>query len=308
MTQRPPDTQLNSESHETKASADKGIRAAQAGILINTVLVVVKLIAGVVGNSYALIADSIESCTDIFSSLVLMGGLIVARREPTSEYPFGYGRAESLAGATIGLMLIGAAIGIAIQAVREILTPHHLPAAWTLVILLVVVIVKWAASRRVHSVGNDIDSNSVRADAWHHFSDAITSAAAFIGISIAVWGGPGWEPADDWAALACTSVIVYNGISILRTALRDLMDASPENDIVEQVRAIAKAVPDVLAIEKTLVRRSGLVYHVAIHVQAAPTTSLSRSHAIGGQVKSELRQKLPQIASVDVHMEPFGEG
>lgn len=283
----------------------QGIQVTQYGVLINTGLALVKLLAGVLGNSYALIADAVESCADIFSSLIVMGGLMVSRREPTAEYPFGFGRAESLAAAAMGLMLIGVAIGIGIEAIREILTPHHLPAFWTLPILLGVVVVKWLISRRAHNVGNEIDSTAVRADAWHHFSDAATSAAAFVGISIALWGGPGWEPADDWAALACSALIAYNGISILVETLRDLMDASPNNDIVEDIRRIASAVPEVLAVEKILVRRSGLVYHMAIHVQAEPDLKLSQSHALGGKVKAELRSKLPQLGSIVVHMEPY---
>jgi cation diffusion facilitator family transporter len=285
--------------------SDKGIRAAQLGILINTLLAVAKLLAGVVGNSYALVADAVESGTDIFSSLIVMGGLRIARRDPTDEFPFGYGRAETLATAVVALMLIGAAVGIAIEAVREILTPHHMPAPWTLVALGAVVIVKWLISRRVHSVGVEIGSTAVTADAWHHLSDAVTSTAAFVGISIALWGGPGWEPADDWAALLGTGVIAYNGLTILRSTIRDLMDATPRGEIVTEIRTIAETVPDVLAVEKLLVRRSGMVYHVAIHVQASPSMPLSDAHALGGRVKAAIQQALPRVGRVLVHMEPF---
>src|SRR6516225_2778304 len=221
-------------------STDRGIRAAQLGIFINALLAVTKLLAGVVGNSYALVADAIESGTDIFSSLIVMGGLRIARRDPTDEYPFGYGRAETLATAVVALMLIGAAAGIAIEAIREIRTPHHLPAPWTLAVLALVVVVKWVISRRVEKVGAEIDSTAVKADAWHHLSDAVTSTAAFIGISIALWGGPGWEPADDWAALVAAAVIAWNGVAILRTALRDLMDATPGGDIPAEIRRVAE--------------------------------------------------------------------
>jgi cation diffusion facilitator family transporter len=285
--------------------SERGIRAAQLGILINALLALTKLLAGVVGNSYALVADAIESGTDIFSSLIVMGGLRIARRDPTEEYPFGYGRAETLATAVVALMLIGAAAGIGIEAVREIRTPHHLPAPWTLGVLAVVVIVKWVISRRVEQVGSEIDSTAVKADAWHHLSDAVTSTAAFIGISIALWGGPGWEPADDWAALAAAAVIAYNGLAILRTALRDLMDATPGGEILAEIRRIAEAVPEVLAIEKLQVRRSGMNYHAAIHVQARASMSLADAHALGGRVKATIQEALPQVTRVLIHMEPF---
>ncbi|MBS0266476.1 MAG: cation transporter [Planctomycetes bacterium] len=285
----------------------KGIRAAQLGILLNAALAVIKLLAGVLGNSYALIADAVESGTDIFSSLFVLGGLQIARRDPTDDYPFGFGRAETLATAAVALMLLGVAIGIAIEAVREILTPHHLPEPWTLAVLATVVVLKWLISRRVQAVGAEIGSMAVQADAWHHLSDAVTSTAAFVGISIAWWGGPGWEPADDWAALVAAAVIAFNGAAILRTAIRDLMDATAGQDVVAGVRQVAEAVPNVLAIEKLFVRRSGMTYHIAIHVQAAPAMPLSESHALGGQVKAAIRQSLPGAGLILVHMEPYGE-
>ncbi len=284
---------------------EKGIRAAQLGVLVNTLLAVTKLLAGVIGNSYALVADAIESGTDIFSSLIVMSGLRIARREPTAEFPFGYGRAENLATAVVALMLLGAAVGIAVEAVREILTPHHLPEAWTLLVLVAVVLIKWWISRRVLAVSIDIGSNAIKADAWHHLSDAVTSTAAFVGISIALWGGPGWESADDWAALFAVVVIAYNGVVILLAALRDLMDAAPDGDVIAQIRKIAEKVPGVLAVEKLLVRRSGMVYHVAIHVQSAPSMTLLEAHAVGGHVKAAIRDAMPRVSAVLVHMEPF---
>ncbi|MSR56805.1 MAG: cation transporter [Planctomycetaceae bacterium] len=285
--------------------ADRGIHSAQLGILVNTLLAVTKLVAGVSGNAYALVADAVESGADIFSSLIVLGGLRIARREPDDRFPFGYGRAETLATVVVSVMLLGTAAGIAIEAVREIRTPHHLPAPWTLAVLATVIVVKWFVSRHVKLVGTDIGSTAVQADAWHHFSDAVTSAAAFIGISIALWGGPGWEPADDWAALVASAVIVYNAIVLMIPALRDLMDAAPDEKIVNSVRNAAQAVPRVLAVEKVHVRRSGMIYHVDIHVQAAPSLPLVESRSLGGQVKSAIREAVPQVSGVLVHMEPF---
>jgi cation diffusion facilitator family transporter len=285
--------------------SDKGIRAAQLGIFVNAVLAMTKLLAGLLGNSYALVADAVESGTDIFSSLIVMSGLQIARRDPTEEYPFGFGRAETLATAVVALMLVGAAVVICIEAIREIFTPHHLPAAWTLAVLAIVVMIKWLISWRVRTVGVEIGSLAVKADAWHHLSDAVTSTAAFVGISIALWGGPGWEPADDWAALVGAGVIAYNGVAILRSALRDLMDAAPDADILAQIRKTAGCVPNVLAVEKLLVRRSGMTYHVVIHVHASASMPLAEAHALGGRVKAAIQQALPQVARVLVHMEPF---
>jgi cation diffusion facilitator family transporter len=282
-----------------------GIRAAQWGVLVNVSLAMVKFIAGVVGNSYALIADAVESSADIFGSLVVWGGLHIAGRDPDEEYPFGYGKAESLAAAVVALMMLGAALGIAVQSVREILTPHMTPAPWTLFVLVAVVVVKLVLSRRVQSVGEQLGSTAVRADAWHHLSDAITSAAAFVGIAIAVWGGPSWAAADDWAALGASAVIAYNGALLLRPALYDLMDRTADEDVIALVRSAAEQVPLVLAIEKLAVRKTGLGFQAVIHVQAAPQMSLFDAHNLGGRVKGAIRAAVPKIEFVLIHMEPF---
>ena len=282
----------------------RGIRITQLGLLVNAGLAVTKILAGVVGNSYALIADGIESTADILSSTVIWGSLRIARRDADPEYPFGYGKAETLAAATVALMLIGAAIAIAIEAVREIVTPHHIPAPWTLVVLVLVVLIKEVLFRKVRAVGSEVGSEAVHADAWHHRSDAITSLAAFVGISIAVMGGPGWESADDWAALFAAGVIAWNGQRVLRPAIAGLMDRS-EPGMKERIHEIAASVADVRAVEKVIVRRAGMDYFADLHVQADPTLSLHAAHIISGKVKSAIRAALPNVRGVLVHMEPF---
>lgn len=281
------------------------MRSAQIAILINTGLAITKLVAGLVGNTYALVADAIESTADIFSSTIVWGGLRLASRDPDDAYPFGYGKAEPLATAVVSLMLLGAAISIAVQAISEIRTPHLTPAPWTLAVLVAVVIVKWTLSRRVHTIGAEIGSTAVKADAWHHLSDAVTSAAAFVGISIALWGGPGWESADDWAALVASGVIAFNGANMLRPTLQDLMDRMPGPEIVEPIRRAAESVSGVLATEKLAVRRAGLGYRVTIHVQADPKLPLDEAHVLSGRVKGAIRAAEPTVQSVLVHMEPF---
>ncbi|HEX5073701.1 MAG TPA: cation diffusion facilitator family transporter [Gemmatimonadaceae bacterium] len=287
---------------------ERGIRSAQLGILINTLLAIAKLVAGIVGNAYALVADAVESTADIFASTIVWGGLRLASRDPDDAYPFGYGKAEPLAAAVVSVMLLAAAIGIAIEAISEIRTPHRTPAPWTLVVLVAVMATKWLLARRVRAVGIDIGSTAVRADAWHHLSDAVTSAAAFIGISIALWGGPGWESADDWAALAASGVIFFNGVNMLRPTLQDLMDRMPGPDVVEPIRRAAESVEGVRATEKLAVRRTGMAYRVTIHVQADPKLPLDEAHVLGGRVKSAIRAAVPAVQYVLVHMEPFDGG
>jgi cation diffusion facilitator family transporter len=277
-------------------------------MLINTVLAAIKLVAGIVGHAYALIADAIESIADIFSSLIVWRGVELAGRAPDDEYPFGYGKAEALAAAVVSFMMIGAALGIAIEAIAEIRTPHHMPASWTLAVLGCVMAIKWVLSKRVHAVGTDIGSTAVQADAWHHMSDVITSAAAFIGISIALVGGPGWESADDWAALVAASIISANGLMMLRPSLGDLMDRMPGADIVEPVRRAAGGVEGVRATEKLAVRKMGMTYRVTLHVQTDPLLPIREAHIVGGKVKSAIRAAVPAVQNVLVHLEPFEDG
>ena len=280
-------------------------RLAQLGLVINAGLAVIKLMAGLLGNSYALVADAVESSTDMVGSLVVWSGLRIASRAPDERYPFGYGRAEALAAATVSTIMLGAAMGIAIEAIAEIRTPHDAPAWWTLLVLAMVIVVKELLAKRVMAISMASGSVVVAADAWHHRADAISSGAAFIGITVALIGGPGWEPADDWAALVAAGVILLNGGVLLRTALRDLMDRAPAPAILVTVSEAALTTPGVLAIEKLKIRKSGTAFYVDIHVQADPALSLHDAHILSGMVKTAIRQRVPAAMGVLIHMEPF---
>jgi cation diffusion facilitator family transporter len=286
---------------------NQGIRAAQAGLWTNVGLVSLKLVAGLLGNSYALVADAIESSIDVFSSLIVWRGLEITGKPPDEEYPYGYGKADSIAAAIVALMLTAAAISILILAIREILTPHHAPAPFTLIVLGGVIIFKEILFRRVLAVGAETGSTAVTADAWHHRSDVLTSTAAFIGIAIALWGGKGWESADDWAAAVAALIIGANGMRLMKPAVNDLMDRTPETDLMESIGQAARGVAGVRAIEKVRVRKLGIGYFVDLHVQAEPTMSLRDAHILGGKVKGAIRTSIPKVHDVLVHMEPYEE-
>jgi cation diffusion facilitator family transporter len=229
----------------------------------------------------------------------------MATRSATEEYPFGFARAEQVAAAIVGLLLIGASIGISIAAVREIRTPHHAPAPFTLIVLVLVILIKEVLYRYVARAGGDIGSRALAADAWHHRSDAITSGAAFIGISIALIKGPGWESADDYAAVVASGIILLNGIRIVRPAVGDLMDRAPSADLIERVTTIARSVAEVQLVEKVLIRKAGIGFFVDMHVQAAPQMSLQDAHILSGKVKSAIREAEPRVLGALIHMEPF---
>lgn len=291
-----------------KNSTDRGIRWAQAGLLTNAVLVLVKFIAGIVGHANALVADAVESSADIFSSLIVWMGLSIAARPADEDHPYGHGKAEPIAAAVVSLMLLAAAVGISVLAIREILTPHHLPAPFTLFVAAGVIIIKEILYRRVSRVGKEVGSSVVAADAWHHRSDAISSLAAFVGISIALIGGPGWEAADDWAALVAAILVAVNGVRTLRPAISGLMDEAPDRTVKERAVQAASEVAGVRSVENLNVRSSGLGFYVDLHVKADPTISLEEAHEIAATVKYAILDAIPNVVNVLVHMEPYREG
>lgn len=288
----------------TSATA-RGIRTAQAGLLINVVLVVAKFIAGIVGSSYALIADAVESSTDVFSSLIVWAGLSIAARPADEDHPYGHGKAEPLAAAVVSMLLLGAAVGISILAIREIAIPHHTPAPFTLGVAAAVLIVKEILHRRVHKVSGEIGGTAVAADAWHHRSDAISSLAAFIGIGIALWGGKGWESADNWAALVAALITGVNGVRALQPAIASLMDAAPDRRMLERAGTAAMGVDGVRRIESLNLRASGLGFFVDLHAQADPGLTLDEAHVLSGKIKSAICAEIPEVVKVLVHMEPY---
>lgn len=284
----------------------RGIAAARLAMGVNAILVAVKVAAGLLGNSYALVADGVESSLDVFSSLIVWRALTVAGREADERYHFGYGKAEPIAGAAVAVMLLVAALGISIQAVREIVTPHHVPAPYTLVVLVAVILTKEGLFRRMVGIGAELESSAVNADAWHQRSDAITSGAAFIGILVALVGGEDWAPADDVAALLASVVIAFNGIRLLRPALQDLMDRAPEPEVLSRVDTAARTVDGVRAVEKIQARRAGVGHFITLHVEADPAMTLRDAHLLGHRVKDTILDEVPGVLDVLVHMEPHG--
>lgn len=288
-------------------SIESGLMIAGSAIAINLVLALIKISTGVIGNSYALVADGIESTTDIFSSLIVFGGLRISTRPPDENHPYGHGKAESLAAMVVAIFLIAAAFLIAVQSIKEIRAPQSSPAWYTLVVLGIIIVIKELLYRRMRKVGDSLDSSSLRSDAWHHRSDAITSLAAFMGISIALIGGEGYESADDWAALLACSIIFVNGVRLLRPALNEVMDAAPSDAIEERVVETASSVDGVVAIEKCRIRKSGLGYLMDIHVEVKSDLTIREGHDIGHAVKDRLLASELPVSDVIVHIEPASD-
>ena len=290
--------------HASVNNLQTGARIALFGLAINIVLASVKMLAGFFGNAYVLIADGIESAMDVGGSIVIWGGLKVAARPPDRTHPYGHGKAEPIAAVIVAIGVLAAALGLTIQSVREIFLPHHGPAPYTLVVLIVAVIVKEILYRYVIQFGRSVESTAVQTDAWHHRTDAMTSIAAFIGISVALVGGEAWQSADDWAALFACALIGTNGYRLLRPALFEIMDTAPRGKIVDSVRNAAAAVPGVIEVEKCLIRKMGLDFYVDLHVGVNGSISVHEGHEIAHQVKAAIQQGDSRIADVLVHIEP----
>jgi cation diffusion facilitator family transporter len=280
------------------------LRATFAGLAVNTLLASGKFAAGVFGHSHALVADAVESFADIFSSIIVWRGLVVAAEPADDDHPYGHGKAEPIAAAIVSMMLLLAAGWICVTAIREIREPHLAPAPYTLLVLLVVIVIKESLFRFVHRESVSVQSSAVRTDAWHHRSDAITSLAAGIGISVALLGGHGYEAADDVAAVAAALVIAWNGWALLRPALDELMDRVPSQEIVSRIRAVAASGSGVEAVEKCFVRKMGYHYYVDMHVQVDAQMTVLRSHEIAHDVKDRVRGQIPSVRDVLVHIEP----
>lgn len=285
----------------------RGRKSALIGVAVNLILAGTKLASGVIGHSYALVADAIESTADIFSSLIVWGGLRIASTPRDRDHPYGHGKAEPLAAMIVALFLLGAAGLIGFQSIRDLRAGDHVcPRPFTLAVLLGVIVTKEVLFRYVVTIGTDIGSTAVKTDAWHHRSDAITSVAAFVGITVAVVGGPAYASADDWAALVAATIIAFNGYRLFLPALQEVMDAAPAAALEAEIRQVAAAVPGVAGLEKCFVRKMGFEYYVDIHVEVDGDLTVWRGHDIAHEVKTALRAANPRVADVLVHIEPLG--
>jgi cation diffusion facilitator family transporter len=281
-----------------------GARLALIGMVVNVAFAIIKISAGVFGNSYALIADGIESALDVAGSIVIWGGLRFAARPPDETHPYGHGKAEPLTAIFVALGVLAAALFLAVQSTRTLFLPHHAPAPFTLAVLLIVVIVKETLFRYVVRFGRSISSIAIEADAWRHRADVLTSVAAFVGISIALIGGEKWQSADHWAAIFVCLVIATVGMRLLGPALYDILDTAPRGEIVDLVRKAAASVPNVAEIDKCLVRKMGLDFYVDLHVKVDGEISVREGHRIAHEVKRAIKESDSRIADVLVHIEP----
>ncbi len=280
------------------------VKATYFSIVGNIGLALIKGLAGFFGNSYALIADAIESTTDIFASFLVLFGIKYSNKPADENHPYGHGRAEPLITFLVVGFLITSATIIAYESINNIGTPHELPKSWTLIVLGTIIIWKEYSFRLVMRRSIESNSSSLKADAWHHRSDAITSVAAFIGISIALILGKGYESADDWAALFAAGFIFYNSYLIFRPALGEIMDENLYDDLIVEIRKVSLQVKGVESTEKCFIRKAGMKYHVDLHAIVNANITVKEGHDISHLLKDTLRAEIPELGHVLIHIEP----
>jgi cation diffusion facilitator family transporter len=279
-------------------------RAAMLGLGVNLALGLAKLVGGVAGDSFALLADAVNSLGDVFTSRVVLFALWLAQRPPDRDHPYGHTRAEAIAASNVALLILMSALMVAWEAVQRLGVQHDLPPAWTLWIAGTNVAIKEGLYQYKVRVARRIGSAVILANAWDHRSDALAALAVLVGLGVVRWGGPAFIWADEAAALVVMSAILWSSASLFRRSAYELMDMQAEEGLVKALRQVAAEVSGVRGIDKLWVRKTGLEYLVDIHVEVDRLATVEEGHRIGHQVKDRLLELFPNVHDVLVHLEP----
>ncbi len=293
------------DNQAAKTLYHKASRAAWLGFAVNLCLGLIKLIGGLVSNSFALISDAVNSLGDTLTSIVVLFALYYAQRPADEEHPYGHTRAEAVAASNIALIIVISALYVGWGAIRRLTDVHEIPPVWTLWIAGANVLIKEGLYRYKLMVGRRIRSGAIIANAWDHRSDALCSLAVLIGLGVVRWGGPDFIWADEVAALVVVAAILWSGARLFQSSTSELLDPQADSEFVEQIRAIAQSVAGVSAVEKLWVRKTGLEYLADIHIQVDANLSVEEGHLIGHRVKDRLLKKFASLRDVLVHLEPF---
>lgn len=283
----------------------RAVRATLIGLVVNLGLGVTKLIAGWVGGSFALISDAINSLGDSLSSVVTLGALWYAQTPADDEHPYGHTRVEAVAGAYIAILILITGLYLGVEAVSRLTETRAVPPLWTLWVAGINVGIKEALywyNRRIASITG---STAMLASAWDHRSDALTSLAVLLGLSVVRYAGPAYGWADAVAALCVVMAILWSGGRLLQQSTGELLDPQADEELVGRVRAVSESIPGVSAVEKLWVRKTGIEYLVDIHIQVDPEMTVDAGHRISHAVKNRLLAQFALVKDVLVHLEPY---
>lgn len=282
----------------------QAMSAAWIGLFSNISLALIKIVAGLLGHSIAMIADALNSLGDTLGAAGVLYGLRLAKRPPDANHPYGHSRAETVAALTIAVLIAMSAIGIGVEAIRGFTSQHPIPPAWVLWIALGNIVVKEVIYRYQRRIAERTSSSSLLAAAWDHRSDAICSTAVFVGLAVVRFSGGRYLGADDVAALAVVSVILVAAVRIYLLSASKLMDEQCGEEVCKQITRIAASIEGIHAIEQVRARRSGLEVHVDLHIEVDPALTVEEGHTIGHHVQEALIRKMPAVSQVLVHVEP----
>jgi cation diffusion facilitator family transporter len=290
------------ESMET--SAPTGKKVTIIGVLVNTFLIVLKLIAGIFGSSQALIADAVHSFSDLFTDVVVLVGLKISNKPPDKTHHFGHARIETLASTIVGMALIGTALYIGISASLTIYrhTEYH-PTILALFGAGVSIALKEVLYHYTIRTGRRIKSQLIVANAWHHRSDVLSSVAVFIGVA-GTQINPSWHILDSFAALLVSFFIVKVGLEILRDALREFTDTAPQPEIIGKIQQCALSVNGVLDTHDLRVRTSGGLFQMEIHIVVDGQLTVLEGHKISKAVEGCLSEDVGNFSSITIHVDP----
>lgn len=280
-------------------------RAAWLGLGVNLSLGVMKIIAGSVAHSYALLSDAVNSLGDVVTTVVVLIALRLAQQPPDDEHPYGHTRAEAIAASNVALLIIISALALAWRTLDRPVGQAVIPPGWALVLAAVNVIIKEALYRYKLRVGTRTGSAAIIANAWDHRSDALCSFAVLVGLFLTRIGGQYGIWADTAASLLVIAVVVANGIVVFRRSVHELLDPQAGDDFVREIRGAAITMPGVLGVEKLWVRKSGLEFFADIHLEVDPEITVAEGHRIGHAVRDRLIEKFPPLRDVLVHLEPY---
>jgi cation diffusion facilitator family transporter len=281
-----------------------GRRVALTSLCASAVLATLNIVVGVLARSTSVLATGVEFAGDVLASTVVLLGMIVALKPADQNHPYGHGRVEALAAFVVGLILMAAGGGISWTALQGVGERHLPPSAAAIWALVVAIVVRGGMSGVKFRVGRRIRSLSLVADAWNDTVDIFAALSALVAVGLAMYDSDRFLAADHYGGFAIGVIVILTGMRVLRDASLELMDTMPRGEMIEGIRAAAAGVPGVLGVDKTYARKTGLKYHVDLHIEVQPSMSVAESHVVAGQVRSLVRARVPWVADVLVHVEP----
>lgn len=283
-----------------------GRRVAVAGIAASAALAVANLTVGLITRSTSVLAIGAEFAGDVLASGVVLAGMIIAARPADHDHPYGHGRVESLAALIVGGILMAGGALICLGSLQAVGAVHPPPGRAAVIALAAAIAVRASMSIVKFRVGRRIQSLSLVADAWNDSVDILSAVAALTAVALTTWDPVRFMAADHYGGFVVGVVVAATGVRVMREASFELIDTMPDHAMIEQIRDVASTVPGVGEVEKGYARKTGLRYHVDLHIHVAPSLTVAESHEIAGHVRSEIKRRLPWVADVLVHVEPAG--